>query len=283
MARTVAEIQAEIIAYKEAQADLAGLTSTSHRAIWILWTFVVASAIAIFEQLQDLYLATVEAVVARSAGASFLWVQDKFFKFQYSATDPQVIQLIDTVPQYPVVNEALRIITACSVTSSVSNEVNIKVAKEDPYTALSGPELSAAQSMIDTIGVAGIIYNVISLAADKIYINANVYYKGQYSSVIEDLVITALNNYLQTLSKINFNGEIKMSDLEGVIRVVEGVNDVVMLNVKGRADAVVFASGTYFIQNSTLVTRLWNPAAGYIVQEDTAGQTFADSLNFISQ
>ena len=283
MARTVQQIQAQIIAYKNAQPDLAGLTSTSHRAIWLLWTFVIASAIAIFEQLQDLYLATMEALVARSAPASALWLQKKFFEFQYSATDPQIIQLIDTVPTYPVVDVNKRIITACSVTSPASNIVNIKVAKSNPFVALSGLELTAAQSMIDTIGVAGIGYTVISLDADRIYIKANIYYKGQYSAVILDLVKTALNNYFQTLSQTNFNGSIKMVDIEGVIRNTEGVNDVVLVDVKGRANATAFALGTYFVQNQTLVSRLWNPAAGYIIEEDTVGQTFADSLTFISQ
>jgi hypothetical protein len=283
MARTVAQIQAQIIAYKNAQSDLAGLNSTSHRAIWLLWTFVTASAIAILEQLIDLYITTIEAIVARSAAASNLWVQYKFFQFQYDATDPQVIQLIDTIPQYPTVDATKRIITACSVTTDINNTVNIKVAKSNPYVALSNPEKSAAQSYIDTIGVAGITYTVISLNADKIYIEADIYYQGQYSAVIQTNVINVLNAYFQQLSLVNFNGSIKMSDLEAVIRNVTGVNDVVLKNVKGRADATAFSFGTYFIQNTAVVNRIWNSTAGYIVQENTSGQTFTNSLNFISQ
>jgi len=283
MARTVAQIQAQIIQYKQGQTALDGLDSTSKRAIWLLWTYITAVAIAVLEQLIDAYVATVEALVARSSASSALWIQDKMFKFQYDATDPQVVQLIDTVPTYPNVDATKRIITACSVTSDLSNAVNIKVAKSDPYVALSGPELSAAQSYITTIGTAGINYVVQSKDADKIYIDATVYYAGQYAAVIENLVITALNNYLQTLSKINFNGSIKMSDLEAVIRNVEGVNDVVMNNVKARADVVVFANATPLIVNTTIVQRLYNPIAGYMVQETTSGQTFADSLTFIAQ
>lgn len=283
MARSIAQIQAQIIAFKNAQPDLAGLNSTSNRAIWLLWTFITASAIGIFEQLLDAYVAIIEAIVGRSAAASVLWVQDKMFKFQYSATDPQIVQLIETVPQYPTVDAALRITTACSVTTDTSNAVNIKLAKGNPYVAFSGPELSAAQDYINTIGVAGINYVAQSLDADKIFIDALIYYKGQYSAVIKLNVIATLNAYLQRLSIINFNGSLKMSDLEQIIRNVEGVNDVVLNNVRGRADTTAFAFSTYFIQNTALINRLWNSTAGYIVQETTGGQTFSDSLQFVAQ
>lgn len=280
MARTVNEIYATIIAEKEAQTDLDGLTSDSNRAIWRLWAFVTAAVQAIFEQLMDAYITQVETIVSKSPGASTLWIQDKMFKFQYDATDPQIIQLIDLAPQYPVVDETKRIITACSVTSGISNVVNVKIAKGDPYEALTVSELSAAQSYIDTIGVAGITYTCISLNADKIYIDADIYYTGQYSAIIQDTVITAINNYLQTLSVTNFDGSIKMSDLEGLIRNVAGVTDVVMNNVKVRDDATAFALGTFLIQNNTLISKDYNSQAGYLVSETTVGYTLADSLTF---
>lgn len=293
MARTIAQIQAQIIAQIAATPELGyyddvnvwhNITeNTSARAIWRLWTWIQATAIGIFEQLIDLYIVVIEAIVARSSAASTLWVQDKMFKFQYDATTPQIVQLIDTVPQYPEVDANKRIITACSVTTDVNNTVNVKVAKSSPFVKLVALEKSAAQSYINTIGVAGITYVVISEDADKIYIQADIYYQGQYSTVIQANVIATLNAYLQTLSVVNFNGSLKMSDLEGVIRNVEGVNDVVLKNVKGRPDATAFGFGTYFIQNSTIVQRLWNSFAGYIIQETTAGQTFADSLTFIAQ
>jgi len=283
MARTIAQIQAQIIATKNAQPELAGLTSTSKRAIWNLWTFVVAACIAIFEQLLDSFLTEVETQVAQSAGASVLWLQAKMFQFQYDATTPQVIQLINTVPQYPVVDANKRIITACSVTSSLSNQVSIKVAKSSPFVALATAELTAAQSYINTIGAAGITYNVISLNADKLYVQAQIYYQGQYSTVIQQNVIDAINSFLQNLSIVNFNGSMKISDLEIAIRSVAGVNDVVLNNVRGRDDASSFSNGIDLVLNNTVISRQWNTIAGYIVQETTTGKTFADSLTFIGQ
>ena len=107
-------------------------------------------------------------------------------------------------------------------------------------------------------------------------------------------MIDAINAYLQHLSQVNFDGSLKMSDLEATIRNVTGVNDVVLTTVAGRADADspptynnntgnITPSGQYYIQNSRLVNRLFHPAAGYIISETTAHCQLAQTLNFIAQ
>lgn len=53
MSRTIAEIQIEILDEKERQSSLAGLTNESKTAIWRLWTYIVASAIWIHEQIVE--------------------------------------------------------------------------------------------------------------------------------------------------------------------------------------------------------------------------------------
>ena len=102
MARSVATIQALIVTNFQAQPELAAANSTSKRAIWYLLTFIVATAINVFEQLLDLFKANITAIVALSAPATPQWLQAKIFNFQYSATNPQNIQLINTVPTYAV-------------------------------------------------------------------------------------------------------------------------------------------------------------------------------------
>lgn len=268
MARTINEIQQEIIAYKNAQPELAAYNSTSHRAIWLLWTYVIAVAIAIHEQLLDVYTATLESLLATLPAANRLWVQKKMFEFQYSATDPQVIQLIDAVPQYPVINENLRIITGCSVNSTLPNEVEVKVVKGNPYQALTTAEKNAAQDYINTIGIAGVNYNVISLNADTLFVTADVYYKGQYSATIQDIVLTSVENYLQSLSTTDLQGVLKISDLENAIRNATGVTDVFLRVVTATPDG---GTGVPLVVNLPGVTyqyfyqRQYTSAAGYIV------------------
>ncbi|MCW3128208.1 MAG: hypothetical protein JWO03_3866 [Bacteroidetes bacterium] len=292
MARLISGIRATIQAALAANNNLTYVdsggvtrnitTNTSRRAMWLNWSDVVATCQAILEQLMDVYQSNIEAQVAKAASASQLWIQAKMFEFQYDGTLlPQIVQLIDTVPQYPVVDATKRIITACAVSVDQANNVNIKIAKGNPFVKLATDEAAAAQAYINIIGDAGITYNVISLDPDKLFIRANIYYQGQYANIIKTNVITALVNFLQNLSKTNFDGSLKMSDLEGVIRGVTGVDDVEMVDVTARPNAISFGSGTQLIQNKNLLNRLYLSKAGYIIQETTSGQTFADTLNFI--
>lgn len=281
MARSIDTIQKQLIDAKNADPVLSTrLTSTSKRAIWRLWTYITAVAINILEQAIDIMLAVIEALVAAAAPGTPTWLQAQAFKFQYSATVPQVIQLINFAPVYPVVDATLRIVTRCSVTTDVNNTVTIKVAKGEPPQALSGPELDALQSYFDIIAVAGVSYNAVSSPPDRLYVDADVYYTGLYAAVIQANVIAAIDAYL---AGIPFNGRIKVSDLELAIKAVAGVEDVVFTNVVARADATAFGSGTALVLNNTLASRFWPTLAGYAISEDTAGQTLADSLTFIPQ
>lgn len=278
MARSIDTIQQQIIESKEADPVLnVRLTSTSKRAIWRLWSFITAVAINILEQAIDVMVAVTEAMVAAAAPGTPTWVQAQVFKFQYSSSTPQVVQLINLAPVYPVVDTSLRIITRCSVTTDVNNTVTIKVAKGEPPVALASGELDALQSYIDVMGVAGVSYNVVSLAADRLMVAADVYYTGLYAAVIQADVIAAIDAYL---AGIPFNGRIKVSDLEIAIRDVTGVEDVVLKNVVARAAATAYGSGTALVLNNTTASRFWPTLAGYAISEDTALATLADTLTF---
>jgi hypothetical protein len=287
MARSVSNINDYIVSNLVVQMAAIGVTINP-----ILWSrynmlrcicYTVAICQALMEQLQDLFKQEIESIVSKSAAATSIWVQDKMFRFQYSATNPQIIALINTIPTYPIIDDTLKIIKACSVTTDISNDVSIKVAKGDPLVSLSSPELSAAQGYINIIGVTGITYTVISLNPDKLYIDAEIFYAGQYAAIIQSSVIDTVNNYLKNLSITNFNGALKMSDLEGVIRNVVGVNDVVLNNVRARPDSSLFSAGVDLILNTAIIQKQFVTIAGYISEEDTITKTFADTLIFTAQ
>lgn len=280
MARSVDEIQQLIITDVQSTPELAAASSPSRRAIWRLWTYVVAVAINLLEQLMDISRTDVETFVSLAAPQTPQWLQNKIFEFQYDATNPQVLQLINFVPQYPIVDTTLRIVTRCSVKTSLANTVYIKVAKGTTPGALGSSEITALQTYVNTLGVAGIRYQVTSGNSDKLYVQAEIFYQGAYASVISDNVIAAINNYFATLP---FDGSLKLLDLEIAIRNVQGVNDVIFQNVQARADGTAFGSGTNLVQSQTVVGRIWGTVAGYIVGETTSGQTLADTLTFIAE
>lgn len=279
MARSIEQIQAEIISDIQATPELAEANSTSRRAIWRLITFVQASAILLLEQIIDVFIAENDIKISKAIPATASWLNAKVFEFQYSATNPQIVQLVNFAPAYPVIDKSLRLITRCSVVTTISNQVIVKVAKSEPPTALNSTELSSLQSYINNIGIVGVNYNCQSLASDKLMIDAEVYYDGQYSTVISESVIDAINSFL---AKLSFNGILKVSDIELAIRNVIGVNDILLKNVKMRSDATPFANGTFLIQNNTVISRLSPTVSGYVVGETTAGNTFVNKLTFIA-
>jgi hypothetical protein len=279
MARTIEQIQAGIITDIQATPELAEANSTSRRAIWRLFAYVQASAILLLEQIIDVFKAENDLKISKAIPATASWLNAKVFEFQYSATNPQIVQLVNFAPVYPVIDPSLRLISRCSVVTTLSNQVILKVAKQEPPIALTSTELNSLQSYINQIGIIGVNYNCQSLTSDKLYIDAEVYFDGQYSTVISGTVINAINTFLSNLS---FNGILKVSDIELAIRNVVGVNDVLLKNVKMRSDATGFNDGTFLIQNNTVISRIFPTISGYIVGETTTGNTFTDKLTFIA-
>jgi len=277
MARSVATIQSLMI--NDVNTNIPALTSTSKRAIWRLWTFVIASAIFLLESLIDVFQTSVEATAAAAPAASAAWLQNQILLFQYDAATPQIVQLVNFAPVYPTVDATKRIISRCSVTTTIAGQVIAKVATGNPPAALTSLQLSALQSYVNTIG-ATINYVVTSANPDQLYVGGTVSYDGQYSEIIQETVITAISNLLAALP---FNGQLKVSDIELAIRAVPGVNDVFLTNVAARADGTPFGQATYLIQNQLQYSRVWNTIAGYMIPETTGGQTLSDSLNFQPQ
>lgn len=280
MARNIAEIQAQMDAEQALQTGLSGLNSPSQSAIYTLWKYIVSACIYYHEKLWDIFKIDMEEIIDNAPIGTDQWLKAQALKFQYSATTPQVITLIDFVPQYAVVDEDLQIITRCSV-KTLSNQVaSVKVAKSDPPVALSAAELSSFNGYLSDICFAGVQYSAISVTADKLYLDAEVYYNGQYSSVISANVIDAINNYL---ANIPFDGYVRVSALEDAIQTVEGVTDIVINDLAMRADATAFGSKTYLVQSNATIYNKYPTYAGYVVEETTASNTFVDKLTFIPE
>jgi hypothetical protein len=292
MSRTLAQIYDSIIEEKNTQAVLNGLqpsvddsqtllsdvATPSRVADWRLWVWVVAVSIWTFEKVLDVFKVEIETIASKAVPGTASWIQREVFKFQYDATTPQVIELIDFVPAYPLVDEAMQIVTRCSVKTMPNKVVSVKVAKSDPPAALTTPELNALKTYLDVISFAGVQYNTISLSADRLFLAAKIYFNGAYAGAIQATVIAAIENYLAT---IPFDGIVRVSKLQDAIQSVAGVVDVVIDDMAMRANATAFVSKTDLVTGSDVILNKYPTAAGYIVQEDTVGETFADKLTFI--
>lgn len=291
MARSITTIQNQIIAsirgetslYDPTNPDPAkrGLTSTSRVALWRLITYIIASGIALFEQLMDIFIADVEAQVLLSPPGTPLWVQSQVFKFQYSSTNPQIIQLNTTTlsPYYSEVNTTLRIVTQCSVNTSPNKIVVIKVAKN--LTPLTNDQQLALTAYLDFLNFAGVYFQLISTDPDLIKVGYDIYFNGMYSASIETNVKDAINNFLSSSNANNFNGTYYLSKLEDVIQSVAGVTDVVARQVEVRPSTIIAANAFKMVDNYQTLLRKYDTYAGYMVVDTDAGRTLNDTLTFI--
>lgn len=279
MARSISEIKAQMVTAKNAETSLSGLDSTSQTAIWNLWLYIQAVAINLFEQILDVLKIDVETQVSKAVPQTGAWLQQKGFEFQYSTTTPQELTYTSNwTLEYPVINEDLRIITRCAVTTGNNKTVQIKVAKGTTPEKLDSSELNAATSYFKLLGNAGVYYSVISVNGDFIEVDADIYYNGIYQPTIQQNVINSILNYL---ANIPFDGKVYVAGIEDAIQSVQGVVDVKLNNIYVRVASTSYANKSTLYSLSNGINGLkYQPFSGYLKEETTSSHTFADTLNF---
>ena len=269
MARDINTIQAEIIAAINADPTLAGLTSTSAVAIWRLVTRVIAAALETEEQLNDVLKAELEQIAREAVPGTDDWLQRRVLEFQYDATSPQIVQVIDGRVTYPTINPLLRVVTRVAIKTQANNRTLVKAAKGDAVLApLDANEINALNAYLLNVGFAGIPIDVTSQQADRVRIeNLTVYYFRQYNPlVVKAAVIQAVDDYLKDISTTNFNGVVVRSEIIDAMQAVEGVALIggANLNPVIRDFSTVAPAGLS-------ISNQRESQAGYAITEDAPG------------
>ena len=279
MARSQADIRTLMDDAQAAESNLSTLTNPSQTSIFNLEKDIVAEVTNLHEQLWDELRDDLEAQIAAAPPASPAWIQSQVLKFQYDATNPQVLQLINFAPSYPTIDTDLQIVTRCSVKTDLNKIVKIKVAKSDPPTTLAALEYSSLTGYLNNIMPAGVGFDLVNLSGDRLYVNAEVFYNGEYTSSIQSNVEAAINNYL---ANIPFDGLVRISELEDSIQAVPGVTDVKLKTIKARPNTTVLASAItiYDVITTPTNARVWDTVSGWIISEDTVSNTLADTITY---
>jgi hypothetical protein len=287
MARTVAQCNTLLVNSLVANFAAVGVTidptKWSTRNLMRLICYTIAIGQATLEQLWDVALASMTSVQQKAIAGSFAWLQDRIFRFQYSPTTPQLLVVTNGTADYATINENLRIIDACAISSTIANTVNIKVATGSPLGALTSPQLSSLTSYVYNIGIAGITYNLTSTASDKLYLEGTIYYNGSYSAIISDNVKNGIESYLANLSATRFGGDILMSDIEVFVKSIEGVNDVIFERVSCRTSTQSIFGGIDLVLYGDWINRKYVTNSGYMVAENTVGYTIDDKITFVAE
>jgi len=256
-------------------SDPGGSNVTAFNAL----IFGVAVSINLFEQLLDVFRIEATELIQSTPVHNTGNTRQKILDFQFG----DVIDLDSNfVPSYPVIDDSKKIVTQCAVVNSDTDVLTIKVAKgiAPSLQPLASNELTALQdyflgtAVSQGVGVAGVSVIWVNQNADKFFIEADIFYLGQFDeATVKTNVIAAINNYLDGFQSEAFNGELFMNRLVDQIQAVDGVSRVNLENVRGRSDAIAYPGGTVVDTQGTYLS-----TSGYIVEETAGGGTFNDTI-----
>ena len=277
MERSIEEIQQSMVDQKNAEPELNNLNSPSQTAIWKLWTFIIATAINLFEQLITAATSDLEQIARDAIAGTVEWLQRRTLEFQYDASNPQVVSVIDGRIEYGTIDESLRIVTRAAVKEQVNGRVLVKVAKgTTTLSPLDSNELNALTGYLDKVSFVGMPTDLISLNADRLRFEGEVFYSGEYvETEVKTAVKAAISSYLSNVSINNFNGKVVREKLINAIQEVPGIVGLDTLNIilTGRPEQSSLGSA-----GNVNILREYESAAGYIIEEDTSGNTFDDTI-----
>lgn len=274
MARTIAEIYDSIVAEKQAQTSLAGLlpvgesasgllaalTSGSKVAVWRLWAHVIAVAMHTEEVLWDLFKVEIEAIAAAAPTGTVRWYRAQMFIFQFG----DELVYIEEKYRYAVLDAEKQIVKYCAIEERPDGVVVVKTAKEagSAPTVLNAAELAALDSYSQKIKFAGTRLAVLSLNADSINADYEIFYDPIIPlTEVQSATQVAVDNYL---ADTDFNGAFNVNDFTDVLQTITGIIDPVFDSATATtADSTVTNFGIEYV-----------PAAGYFEYADTVQNMF---------
>lgn len=230
MARSVEQIQAEIIAAKQARTELAELTSTSKSAVWLGITFIVAYAIYVLEVLFDTHKAETDNAISLLKPHTKRWYREKALAFQYGMPlVPETDHYDNTGLEEPQINNSKVIKYAAVTEATDQSRVIIKIATENNglLSPINQTQKQSFDAYIAEIKDAGVNISVINFLPDRLYLNMRIFYDplvmdAQGNSIIDGgkPVEKAINEYLKTLP---FDGQLVLAHLIDALQKVPGV------------------------------------------------------------
>lgn len=236
MARSIRDIHESILADIRRRPELAQLNSTSATALYVLFAYVVATAIATLENLFDLAAVELREEVARHKPHTLRYYQQRALAFRLGvdllqgrtdyppAPDPETLAEQQIV-QYAAVREA-------------GDTLQLKVAKAGIF-ALETMELVAFADYIGEVKDAGVRIAITSAPADRLKAALTIYYNPQVMDAegrrldgSDDRVVeNAIRRYTESL---RFDGLFVRAHLVDELQRTEGVQIPVVTRLEAR-------------------------------------------------
>lgn len=286
MNKTFAEIYTELLAGKEANANLSGLTSTSKTAIWRQFLEVVAFAIYNFQLAMVLHLNNIQYMIDNQKNFRLQQYRSEALRFQYGfdllpesdqfATVYEENGLLVTATDEVI--EASKIVKYAACSRVVNNgkvSIIMKIAPENLDEIFPSEVMDAFGKYIEEIQPAGDHVTIVNYLPDMLKFAFNIkrdpkVLKSDGMNILtaEYPVQTAIENFLK--NNLPFNGELSIQKLEDAIRAVEGVDDLTMITVQTKwIDPLQNGYGLYQPVQMSVV-----PQSGRFKIEDYTGLNY---------
>ena len=230
MARSVAEIQNQMLA--DLQANAPELHSVSQSAIYKLITYIVASAIHLFELILSDHKKDVDKVLKENR---FGLLPSYILLVKNFQVDHDLV-IKDGVPAYAEIDEEKKIIQKVAVIDR-GNGLKIKVAKlhDGLLCPLSDKEQLQLDNYLEKTKIAGTEIELVNLSADEIIYQIDVYFDAIYkSSEVQDNLTATLGAFRD---KDDFDSYFNRNDFLEAIRSTTGVVDANIKVLQGKQGA----------------------------------------------
>lgn len=264
--KTITEINTEMDTAYQTAFGLDG-TQLSNATEWKIFRGVFGQLVYSIYQFFEGYKQEITNLAATAEFGNDSWWHSVMLSFQEGFS----LTVIKGKVSYATINEAAKIIKRVAITELLGANgliVQIKVAKETAGVPepLSGPQLVQVESYVKAYKSAGVLTQVISVAADEVKTTETIYYDGKLTlSAIQTAVMNARKAYL---AGIVFNGEFNINRYRDALEQVPGIIDTDITGV-----SIKPYGGSY-----VAVARTYSPLSGYykIIEADCI-------INFIPQ
>jgi hypothetical protein len=277
MARSITEINTQILNAIASNDNLQELNSTSKVAIYRLLAYIFAYAIWLHEIIFDNHVAQVDKAIYENKPGTARWYRNMSLAFQFGfnllTDDDQFDNAGFTTDQI----EASKIVKYCSVKESLeSSRLIIKIAGEsgDNLIPLNTTQITSFGYYMSEVAYAGVKLKIVNNPADKLQLTMRVYRNplvidenGNNILVGGKSVELAIKKYIKNLP---FDGELVINDIIDYLRDVDGVDNVHIISAQTSYKDLVTNTYKPFLAIDVKTI----PVAGYFEVENFNGITY---------
>lgn len=271
MARSIQEIQNQMLLLKQSTPELSALDSTSRASVWRLWIYIVAASIWTLENLFDIHKKELYTALYELKPHTARWYRNKALAFLYGFDLYVDSDIYDTTGATDEQLESAAVVKYAAVVESEDiSRLIIKIAGENAEGVLS-PIPNDVKTSFDyymtEVRDAGVRLTIINYLPDLLKLNLTIKRdplvldeNGLNILTATEPVKDAIKEFMKELP---FNGQLSLQKLTDKIQAVPGVLDI---NINTAETAWIDADANDY-GNFEMIYMSQIPVSGYFAVE----------------